>query len=246
MYTQEARQALLESIVEFVKCQPVFEGLLLIGSGVQGFTDVYSDIDLMAACTLPKEAEILLCRFFEEKGAFYIDHRQWSDSVLGLSAYFEQGLSVDLSFMPGEQIPLRTRQWSCLVSKSKDFDALMEAKSRNISERKEAFSQHRFFYALRCMEIALRRGDLIYAEKMLSDARNQLLLFEVQKEGKKTHQFKAYHQLETSFLEKAAGTYPIGLGGAELKKAQKNLLALMEEIVGEIDEIQRKIWSCFE
>lgn len=50
MYTESDRQQLLEYIMVFVKDNKEFECLVQIGSGTNGFTDIYSDIDLMIGC----------------------------------------------------------------------------------------------------------------------------------------------------------------------------------------------------
>ena len=59
----------------------------------------------------------------------YIDRRRWSGTVLGLSAYWENGLSVDISWMPTEQIPIRSQRWAILLSKTPAFAAAIEAKA---------------------------------------------------------------------------------------------------------------------
>lgn len=244
MYTIEERQALLDDLVESVKQSPVFEGLLLIGSGVQGYSDIYSDIDLMAGCTDLENAESVLLDYFTNKDAFHIERRSWSRTVLGLSAYFENGLSVDISFMPSVEIPLRTKYWKILDCKSKHFSDLIEEKDRSIPEQTIYLSQHSFFFALRRMEIALCRKEFVYAEMALSDARNQLLTYEIVKEDKKIHQFKAYNSLDPSFLKKLYRTYPTEISEESLRTAQNNLIKLFEDTEPKVDQIQRGILYC--
>ena len=50
MYNFSDREQFLNSIISFFQSCPFFEGLIQIGSGVIGFSDIYSDIDLMAGC----------------------------------------------------------------------------------------------------------------------------------------------------------------------------------------------------
>ncbi len=114
MYTSEERADLLNKLILFFQQQPLFEGLLQIGSGVSGFSDRFSDVDLMA-CTIDEPsvlaADQLLTQFFHDQHAVYLEKRVWTDTVLGISAYFQNGLSVDLSFMATEALPIRSSEF---------------------------------------------------------------------------------------------------------------------------------------
>lgn len=228
MYTAEDRLALLDRILAFVKGNPEFVGLVQIGSGAAGFADIYSDIDLMAGCVdalSVKAAGEKLRDFFDELGAVYVDHRQWAPTVLGFSAYFENGLSVDLSFMPAAEIPIMSKQWRLLWSLEDGLEAALVQKTEALATEEEV-NHHRFFFTLRKAEIAILRGNYIYAEIALSDARQMLLRMEAMAEGRKIHEFKAYHTLKPDFLADLHGTYPGGLNQAALTGTKDALLAL--------------------
>ena len=253
MYTEKDRLALLDRIMAFVKDKPEFVCLVQIGSGAQGFADIYSDIDLMAGCadtTSVKAAGDKLFAFFDELGAVYVDHRQWSPTVLGLSAYFENGLSVDLSFMPAHEIPIMSKQWRLLWTLVEGLEAELVQKTEALATD-DGLNHHRFFFALRKAEIAILRENYIYAEMTLSDARQMLLRMEAMAEGKKIHEFKAYHTLNADFLRDLQGTYPGELNRAVLTGAKDALLSLYVRTVernglSEIEPSQFRIINCFE
>ena len=46
MYTAESRQQVLDGVVSALKKDKRVTGVLLVGSGVYGFKDEYSDIDM--------------------------------------------------------------------------------------------------------------------------------------------------------------------------------------------------------
>lgn len=231
MYTEENRAQLLDDIVTFVKANEEFEGLIQIGSGANGFTDIYSDIDLMAGCkdaSAVVSAKQKLCVFFQEKNAVYLDFRKWSKTIRGISAYFENGLSVDISFMPTQEIPVLSRQLRLVWAFNKEFENLISTRLTALKEQTgtavdDAF-HHKFFYALRRTEIAMLRNNCIYADVCLSEARQMLLLVEALVEGKKVHQFKAYNTLNQAFLSAVEKTYPKQRTQAEIKKAKDRLL----------------------
>ena len=252
MYTEKDRLALLDRIMDFVKDKPEFVCLVQIGSGAEGFADIYSDIDLMAGCVDAlslNAAGDKLFAFFAELGAVYVDHRQWSPTVLGLSAYFENGLSVDLSFMPAPEIPIMSKQWRLLWSSVDGLEAELVQKTEALTTD-DGLDHHRFFFALRKAEIAILRENYIYAEMTLSDARQMLLRMEAMAEGKKIHEFKAYHTLNGDFLGDLQKTYPRALSRTALTDAKDALFSLYVRTVErnnllEIDPSQFQIINCF-
>lgn len=258
MYTEEQRTKLLETIIEYVRFEPVFTGLLQIGSGAVGYRDIYSDIDLMAGCTeagaVPAVRE-LLTAYFESLGAVYIDQRKWSESVMGLSVYFENGLSVDLSFMPTEQIALRSDLWRILISKTDRFkECLAESASQLANRRGNGLNDsihHRFVYALRRCEIALCRGSVIYADMALNEARELLLLVQAAREGKKLHQFKDFDILDKAFLLQLETTFPASREKDVLAHTKNTMLELYLKTVSKcdfltFDQRQRVLLDVFE
>ena len=254
MYTEDDRNNLLEQITEFVKSAPEFEGLLQIGSGAVGYTDIYSDLDFMAGCTDAESvptANDKLISFFDGMDCVCIDHRRWSSTVYGLSAYFENGLSVDISFMPTNEIKIKSPRWKILLSKSTGFSSSVERQANISFGGIDNSIHHKFVYALRRCEIALCRGEYIYADISLSEARQLLLLVEVACEGKKIHQFKAFNTLAPAVLEQIDKTYPVQRDSNGLKEAKENLLSLYLDVVNRcnsltFDEIQLKLLNRFE
>ena len=248
MYREEDRLALLGRSLTFVKGNREFVCLVQMGSGAEGFADIYSDIDLMAGCldaSTVKAAGEKLWAFFGELGTIYVNRRQWSPTVRGLSAYFENGLSVDLSFMPSAEIPIMSKQWRLLWSSDDGLEAELMKKTEALVTGEE-LDHHRFFFTLRKAEIAILRKNDIYAEMMLSDARRMLLRMEAMAEGKKIHEFKAYHTLDRDFLRDLRATYP-----GDLNVAKDALLSLYVRTVERyglpgIEPSQFQIINCFE
>ena len=107
MYKATDRERLLNRIIDFMRDSSAFEGLLQIGSGAAKFADIYSDIDLMAGCynaDCVKAANRQLQQLFTECGVCHMEKRAWTSTALGLSVYFEDGLSADISFIPPQGV----------------------------------------------------------------------------------------------------------------------------------------------
>ena len=253
MYTETDREELLNQITKYMYSAAECEGLLQIGSGSFGYTDIYSDVDLMAGYVghvdLP-DTEQQLIAFFHDLGAVYIDRRRWSGTAWGLSVYFESGLSADLSYMPTDEICIRSPFFKILFSKTMHFSDML----KNSSDRSVVIDDsihHRFIYALRRCEIAICRSEFVYADMALSEARQYLLLIEAAREEKKLHQFKSFNSLAPVFLEHLERTYPLQRDAVDLRKAKDKLLSLYLDTVKlcdflEFDDTQLKLLNRFE
>lgn len=246
MYTALDREQLLNKIVEFMKSSSEFEGLLQIGSGAVGFADIYSDIDLMAGCydaERIKNADHQIQEFFADLGVCHIEKRAWTPTALGVSVYFENGLSVDISFMPTDEIPIKSPQYKVLLSKTDKFaDTILQSAER-FGKQHEKYGidnsiHYRFINELRYVEIALKRRQLIWADIALNNARQLLLAVETVAEEKKLHQFKAYNSLEKMFLDKLEETYPRSGEYQDIYKAKEILLSLYLVTVKKIDYLK--------
>lgn len=258
MYTERQREELCGKIAEFMQSEPEFEGLLHIGSGAAGYADIYSDIDLMAGCVdaqAVNAADEKLRIFFEALGAVYIDRRSWSNTVLGLSAYFENGLSVDLSFMPVEELRVRSGNWRYLFYKTQWFIKQIQKGMENLREEPKYMGiddsvHHKVIYALRRCEIAVLREEYIYADMALCEARQYLLNVEAAREGKNLHQFKRYQSLDGCFLKELEETYPESRNRDCIEQCVEKLIKMYMETVEkcdflQFDAVQLKLLNCF-
>ena len=259
MYKATDRERLLNRIISFMRDSSAFEGLLQIGSGAVGFADIYSDIDLMASCydaDRVKAANQQLRQFFTELGACHIEKRAWTSTALGLSVYFEDGLSTDISFMPTPELPIRSPQHKVVFAKTENFTDTVNAGAQRFAERSQRYGlddsiHYRFINELRYMEIALLREQFIFADIALGNARQLLLSVETVAEGKKLHQFKAYNSLSQTFLNRLEETYPRSRTYEDMHTAKEKLLALYLEIVKDseyltFDDSLLKLLGCFE
>lgn len=258
MYKSIDRERLLNQIVEFIRNSPAFEGLLQIGSGSVGFADIYSDIDLMAGCydaDCVKDADQQLQQFFTELGACHIEKRAWTSTALGLSVYFVDGLSADISFMPTSELPIRSPQHKIVLAKRSNFTDAVNTSVQRFAERSQWYGlddsiHYRFINELRYVEIALLREQFVFADIALGNARQLLLSVETAAEGKKLHQFKAYNTLSQAFLDRLEETYPLSRTYEDMHIAEKKLLALYLETVKDseylsFDDGLLKLLGCF-
>lgn len=244
MYTAEDRANLLAGITAYLENEPEFEGLLLMGSGAEGFTDLYSDIDMMAGCFSADDLSLAaqkLQNYFQREGQCLIHHRAWTDTVLGMSVYYQNGLSVDISFMPTAELPIHSKAIRILFSKTALFESSAAAPATMPTAVIDSYS---FFLELRYTAIALRRRDLIFADLALNRARKIVLDQQATQESKKRHQFKAYHTLSRSFLDSLEETYPKERTISAYQSAAKKLLTLYQ--FQQPEPIPKEMWYMLE
>ncbi len=242
MYAETERDTLQNQIFNFIESHSEFEGLIQIGSAAQGFTDIYSDIDLMAgvfsAEDIPNVNEKLFA-FFTDLGASYIEKRAWTSTALGISAYFSNGLSVDISFMPTDDIPIKSPSYKTVISKSEKFsETVLKSAAKLPQKSKYGINDsihYRFINELRYAEIAILRGQIFFADITLSNARQLLLAVETVRENKKLHQFKAYNDLDSDFLNELKLTYPKLHTSDAINESKNQLLALYRKTVDKCD-----------
>ncbi len=252
MYTSSERDRLLQAVAEAMYSSSLFEGLLQLGSGARGYRDIYSDIDLMAGCydaSSMGKAEKELINLFQDLGVGWLQHRAWSETALGISAYFYNGLSVDLSFLPTKEIPIRSPRWQLLWDKSGRVEQVVRIAEAVCCDKwviKEDI-YHQAIFALRKCEIAIAREDWVGADMALHEARQVLLMIEAKREGKAAHQFKAWNTLEPQFLEQLKKTYPGNRSVQEIAKVKNDLLELFLNIVDDADFDRRQLvlLGCF-
>ncbi len=231
MYTEKERKEFMENIIDKVRSSENIIGTYLIGSITIGFRDIYSDCDFMMAykseCD-PATIQNEVLSFFNKEEIGYIMTRKWSTTIWGVSVYLKNGLSTDISFGPLEKLKASSKQ----IAVGVDTDgllqehlnqALLNLKSVEIDFLNDGWE---FMYLIRKIKIALYRDNNLYAYQLLSDARIKLLNIEGCKEKQKMHEFKAYNELNTEFLEKVKVSIPISLEQQEIEKCYKILLEI--------------------
>lgn len=110
---------------------------------------------------------------------------------------------------------------------------------------------YRFVNELRYVEIALLRGQFIFADIALGNARQLLMAAETVIEGKKLHQLKAYDTLDKQFLTRLETTYSASRDFKDMHIAKEDLLALYLDTVHrcgflEMDSSVLKLLGCFD
>ena len=246
MYNLEERDNLFNKIIRKVEASNNIIGTYLIGSASIGFNDIYSDLDFMMAYKEVVETNLIrneILAFFEKEDIGYIMERKWTDRTWGISLYFKNGLSVDISFGPLKELKIKSKQIKVGVDTN---EILKKHLDEGIKVFEDKYSNYKidqninweFMYLIRMYLISIKRNELIYAYSLLNDARMIVMKLQGINEGQKMHQFKAYNKLEDKFKEKILETIPLNIGVEELERCKDNLLELFYETINNSKKIK--------
>ena len=246
MYTAEERELFYNKTIGFFRLSELFEGVVQIGSGTIGYRDEYSDIDLMAAYynkDYVENVKTTVINFFKDLCAGYINERAWTNTILGVSVYFTNGLEMDVSFGPTDELVVCSPQWKIALDKTGKLTQHMEKENQNFINYSSNYGiddsiPHEFIYVLRRFNIAIKRCNYIYASSMLNVARQYVLDIQVLNEGKNGHEFNAYNTLNTHFQIEFMKTFPSNMSENALKEAKDQLFKLFFNVIENCEKLK--------
>lgn len=239
MYSALDRENIRKTVIDSLVNENV-DGIIQIGSGVQGYNDKYSDLDMMIAYNGDLiDMKNKLKNIYTELGAFYIKDLQLRDNIYLITPFFENGLEINSSLLPIGLLSVKSPLWKIEYDKNGEIYNKMHQENKNynhnirenVLEEDDIFD---FMYAKRKLHIALNRKDVIHANQMLKMMRDYILNYQVILENKKFHQFKSYKDLNLDFQNEFLKTFPskIDLDNIEISANKVNML--FEKLVSNI------------
>ena len=245
MYSYEERNEYFGKTIEKLKASNLVEGIIQLGSGVEGYKDEYSDIDLMIATSQTEDAETtknLVHQTFSNFNPLYIKEKQFSKDIFLIIAIMENSLEFNVSIVPRELLTVRSPLWKVIVDKTGLVSEKMNAENEKFENKTEKYGlgfdiSFEFVYCSLSFEKELHRNNFIYALKMLEQMREYTLIVQVLNENKKLHQFKAYETLEPSFIKSYISTYPVEITGESLESSSIKIKKLFVDVVNESSTI---------
>ena len=237
MYTVNEREDYFQYTITKVQAIEDVEGIIQLGSGTIGYSDQFSDIDLMIATT--EQADIarhLIKAELQRMGALYIKEGKFSDDVFLLIPFFENGLEMNISVLPITHLNVKSSLWKLIFDRNGEVQSKMLEENENFLQQDQPYIKKfditfEFAYHLRKLRIEIRRGNLIFAMKMLEILRDFTLTIQVLNEQKKLHQFKAYHTLENDFIAQLMSSYPTTIDSPGIEQAAHRVTELFKSSV---------------
>lgn len=240
-YSSEERDRYFQTIINQLKSSSLVEGIIQLGSGVIGYNDKRSDIDLMVANAKEEDAELtkeLVFKTLSNHCPIYIKEKQFSKNIYLLIAFLENKLEFNISIVPRNLLSVKSPLWKVIVDKSGLVTEKMETENAKFQNSPEKYDlgfdiTFEFAYCLVGLEKELDRNNFIYAQKLLEKMRDYTLMVQALNENKKLHQFKAFHTLEPEFIDKYLSTYPDKINVENLLISAEKLKDLFIYIVNQ-------------
>ena len=240
MNTSNERNDYLERTIEKLKSSNLIEGIVQIGSGVVGFNDDHSDIDLMVATSKVKDAlstKNVVYQFFNELNPIYIKEKQFSEDIFLLIVILENKLEFNVSIVPRELLSVKSPLWKVIVDRTGLVTEKMNSEQEKFEKKPVKYEvgidlPFEFVYCAISLDKAMKRNNLIYALSLQETMRTYILYLQAMNENKKLHQFKAYDTLEPSFIKEYMETYP-----------EKVAISNLEQSTKKLKELFLKVWS---
>ena len=234
MYSYEERDVYFVKTVEKLEASNLVEGIIQLGSGVEGYKDEYSDIDLMIATSQIEDAETtknFVYQTFNNFNPLYIKEKQFSKDIFLIIAIMDNDLEFNVSIVPREFLTVRSPLWKVIVDKTGLVCEKMHIENTKFENKAVKYELgfdilFEFVYSLISFKKELNRNNVIYALKLLEQMREYTLIVQALNENKKLHQFKAYETLEPSFIKSYLATYPGKNSLNDLKDSAEKLKAL--------------------
>ncbi|CEG27180.1 aminoglycoside 6-adenylyltransferase [Bacillus sp. B-jedd] len=225
--------------IDKLQASNLVEGIIQLGSGVAGYKDVLSDIDLMISISSGEDSAKTKEVVLETLGDFnpvLIKEKNFYENVLLVIAILENKLEFNISIVPRELLIVKSPLWKVIVDKSGLVTEKMNVENERFLQNPLKYEVHfdvpfEFAYCAFGLEKELKRNNLIYALTLLQRMREYTLIVQAMNEEKKLHQFKAYETLDPAFIQAYLLTYPEFISVENLLKSGRKLKHLFEETI---------------
>ncbi|MCM3758486.1 aminoglycoside 6-adenylyltransferase [Sporosarcina aquimarina] len=216
MYSTVEREDYFKNAIRKIEEIELVEGIVQLGSGVTGYKDAYSDIDLMVCTSKEENTQATKDQIHQALADFapmYIKEKKFSETIFLLIILLENGLEFNISIAPRDLLPVRSPLWRVVVDKTGEVLKKMNNENEKFERNPVKYDIYsdiafEFFYCTIGLVKELKRNNFIYALKLLNTMRDYILHVQAMNESKKCHQFKAYETLDSSFIERYLSTFP--------------------------------------
>jgi predicted nucleotidyltransferase len=244
MYSESDRKNILDKIVMICKGIDAVDGVILVGSGAEGFTDKWSDIDLSVVTSnedktrhIWKEINKLLDSAFN---IMKISCNEYGENNYLSALMLNNYLEIDIGVISIKNLVAKRKEWVVLYDKSGN---IIEKMNTSWNERKIQAANvliednlNGIWYHIKNGAFALKREKIYRAVKELEELRNHIVEIKSLEENKIAKHFRDVDNMDRLFLNKLEKTFFSNISREELTRAFINSFDLYFDVVKAVGE----------
>ena len=248
MYDEIDRKEILIKLERMCKSIDDIDGMILVGSGAEGFTDKWSDIDLSIIICEEEKTRQVWNKINEEIistfGLIKISYNEYEENDFLSAILLDNYLEIDIGVITINKLVAKRKAWSILYDKSGNIAEKMnrtwrERKSPNLNFQVEN-SLDSIWYHIKNGAFALKREKPYRAIKELEEIRNEIVKIRALQENKIAKHFRDVDDMEKLFLQKLEKTFFKEITINELSKSLINSFNLYFDLVKEISQSSKE------
>jgi len=250
MYQIEDRIELLNKITSFSKTINGVQGLLLVGSGANGFRDEFSDLDLLIVVKDSQDVVQIhkqLCEYIQHDFTVLKEKIYRHEEDIFVTCFLlDHFLELDLGVWSKSKLRATKPHWEIIFDRENNEiqDTLEESLKANsfpkIDETKKD-SLSFIWQFFRSATVALKRQQYIKALKDIDLIRDQIIRILCIQNGINYDFDKSIDHLDSPFISKLKRTYDVKMNEESIKKVLYEVMDLYFDVIGHIGNEDKKM-----
>lgn len=228
-YSPATREAILDCLLTALQSDKRLVGLLVVGSGAEGFEDDHSDIDLCAVTTSVDDVRPAF-QEWDKKIRQMLPMFHSLESPRAPNVYLwvfllENFLEIDLCFLCLNDLRATRNRWKTVFDHSGRIEDIMQSswENRPKPNLEEAYCSriNSIWHCIKHATIAAQRGQPWRAIYELEQIRDRAIELRGLREELETKRFRHVDQMSEDFLKGLEQTLVLSLKGVDIMNALK-------------------------
>lgn len=244
-YSPATREAILNRLLTALQSDKRITGLLIIGSGAEGFEDAHSDIDLCAVTTSVDDVRTA----FQEWGVkirqllpvFHSHEIPRASNVYLWTFLLENFLEIDLSFLCLDDLKATRNRWKTVFDHSGRIENIMQSSwESRLKPNLEEVYRYRLdsiWHPIKYAAIAIQRKQPWRAIYELEQIRNRTIELRGLRKELETKRFRQVDRMSEDFLVGLEQTLVLSLKDVDVMNALKAATACFFREARHFDEV---------
>jgi hypothetical protein len=235
LYTPQRRAEIQDNLLTFLQTDEQIAGVVVVGSGAEGYRDSYSDINLVIAIADNVTVYAVYHKWKARLIALYPRlagyEEQQSNDTVRFVCLLDNFLVLDLQFIKLRLVAARHKPWHIIFDRTNSLHERLEkayAEEQKVAPLREYTRLMETIWQpiLKCVA-ALRRNEIWRALHLLEALRNQAVQLAGMNHDIDTHEFADIDRLPEMFLVHLRHTIPTSTGTAAIRRALRTTVVLL-------------------